>query len=103
MSDDLIQRLRELMPHPSLEEQAMFPNDDDVLELHTLTEAVAELARLRAIVRDLAARPEPYNIEWAECQLCESERLINGQGDMATVHDPGCPWLRATQEAETPK
>ncbi len=69
-----------------------------VASVENLEQMMAELARLRAIVRDLAACPEPYNIEWAECQLCESERLIDGQGDMTTLHTPGCPWLRATQE-----
>lgn len=56
-----------------------------------------ELARLRAIVRDLA-ETEPLDTEFNECRLCFGD--YDWLGDKRCVHDPGCPWLRAQQEVQ---
>lgn len=55
-----------------------------------------ELARLRAIVRDLAAT-EPLDTEFNECRLCFGDY---DWLEKHCTHDPCCPWLRATQEVQ---
>lgn len=60
----------------------------------------AELERLRSIVSDLAAL-EPYDDEYNVCGMCLATAIwdYRQRKDM-TVHEPGCPWLRATQETK---
>jgi len=57
-----------------------------------------ELERLRAIVSDLAEidplSGAPSN--WWSCDI--GEDCEGGYGRDLVHHDPGCPWLRATQE-----
>lgn len=58
----------------------------------------AELERLRAIVRDVAALDpiQLYQDDWLMCAFCDADGGWLEQE--VGPHDPGCPWLRATQE-----
>lgn len=70
-----------------------------VASVKNLEDLLGELERLRAIVRDLA-ESNPYEGEYGMCVLCLTDPPSIAEN---VSHAPGCPWLRATQEAETTK
>ena len=55
---------------------------------------------LVAIVRDLAACPEPWDGDNTHCPLCLAHVPYTGSPG-APIHEPGCPWRRAREWTET--
>lgn len=93
MSDDVSQNLVEAM-----RQRAEWSERNGAGQLAFEYRAVAdELARLRAIVRDLAANNYPSDNETGDCVLCGADW---DWLEKRLTHTAGCPWLRATQEAE---
>lgn len=68
---------------------------------HKMAKMSAELERLRSIVSDLAAQNYPGDNETGDCVLCGAEFDWSPGLANRISHDPGCPWLRATQEQST--
>lgn len=68
------------------------------LAAQAVSDTLAELARLCAIVSDLAREDPVMRRDTAaddgHCWFCYSAQVWKG----TDWHDPSCPWLRATQE-----